>query len=561
MQTTASRAYCIEICRRDRGAVAACTPARADNPPRPRRGRSPDCTIRPPRPHTTTMKKLQTLWLAMPIREKVKLFVSALLIALAAADAFNIYAMNYSTDATEQILTALTRCETAQKAMQQEESAFRAYVHNQTDETGTTLRDAILHTENSIELLPDDYNEIGAERCARTWNIRNAYNTYGKVRDRLIRTDMEQTGSVSDLYDLYDMQGYLNRYFVDLLKITVEAGSSSYQSIYPTLHSFPYILILFSVLVLLLIVSLSGVFTRAMVTPVTVLAQAVRKIIKGGFDEPDVRVDNTDELGELVAAFNKMKHAARNNIETLQENQRLSEKLHQEELDRTVMAKQLETIRLDLLQSQINPHFLFNTLNTISGMAQIEDAETTDKMIRALSGIFRYNLHTVEQFVSLSQELSVSDDYMYLQKMRFGDRLTYSVKTDGVDTDQIMVPVFLLQPIIENAVNHGVIKKEQGGHVETRVRLEDGNVHITVEDDGVGMSDEAYRKLMQDLEKAASPDFAAAAPKEERHVGIGLGNIYQRIHQIYREGQMLITTKEGEGTRIEIILPQDEKIM
>ncbi len=465
----------------------------------------------------------------MPIREKVKLFVSALLIALAAAAAFNIYAMNYSTDATEQILTALTRCETAQKAMQQEESAFRAYVHNQTDETGTTLRDAILHTENSIELLPDDYNEIGAERCARTWNIRNAYNTYGKVRDRLIRTDMEQTGSVSDLYDLYDMQGYLNRYFVDLLKITVEAGSSSYQSIYPTLHSFPYILILFSVLVLLLIVSLSGVFTRAMVTPVTVLAQAVRKIIRGGFDEPDVRVDNTDELGELVAAFNKMKHAARNNIETLQENQRLSEKLHQEELDRTVMAKQLETIRLDLLQSQINPHFLFNTLNTISG--------------------------------SLSQELSVSDDYMYLQKMRFGDRLTYSVKTDGVDTDQIMVPVFLLQPIIENAVNHGVIKKEQGGHVETRVRLEDGNVHITVEDDGVGMSDDAYRKLMEDLEKAASPGFAAAAPKEERHVGIGLGNIYQRIHQIYREGQMLITTKEGEGTKIEIILPQDEKIM
>ena len=273
------------------------------------------------------------------------------------------------------------------------------------------------------------------------------------------------------------------------------------------------------------------------------------------------RIRVHDELGELVAAFNKMKHAARNNIETLQENQRLSEKLHQEELDRTVMAKQLETIRLDLLQSQINPHFLFNTLNTISGMAQIEDAETTDKMIRALSGIFRYNLHTVEQFVSLSQELSVSDDYMYLQKMRFGDRLTYSVKTDGVDTDQIMVPVFLLQPIIENAVNHGVIKKEQGGHVETRVRLEDGNVHITVEDDGVGMSDDAYRKLMEDLEKAASPGFAAAAPKEERHVGIGLGNIYQRIHQIYREGQMLITTKEGEGTRIEIILPQDEKIM
>jgi two-component system LytT family sensor kinase len=507
------------------------------------------------------MKKMKNFWLAMPIREKVRFFVTALLFALAAAAAFNIYAMNYSTDATDRILTATSRCETAQRAMQQEEAAFKAYIHNQTEESGKTLHEAILHTENSIDLLPGDYRAVGAERYARTWNIRNAYSTYGEARDRLLGKNPEQSGSVSELYDLYDMQAYLDRYFSDLLKETVEAGSASYQAIYPKLHSFPYILILFSGMMFLAIVSLSDIFTRALVTPITVLAQAVRRIIRGGFDEPDVEVGNKDELGELVSAFNKMKHSAKANIETLKENQVLSEKLHQEELDRTVMEKRLETIRLNLLQSQINPHFLFNTLNTISGMAQIEEAGTTDQMIRALAGIFRYNLHTAEQFVSLTQELAVAGNYMYLQKMRFGDRLAYRADTGGVDTDQVMVPVFLLQPLIENAVNHGVLKKEQGGSVEVRVRLEGGNVHITVSDDGVGMSGETYRKLMAGLKKADSPAGIAAVPGEERPVGIGLGNIYQRIHQIYREGQVRITTKEGEGTRIEILLPQDEKVI
>ena len=101
-------------------------------------------------------------------------------------------------------------------------------------------------------------------------------------------------------------------------------------------------------------------------------------------------------------------------------------------------------------------------------MAELEDAEKTDSMIRSLSRLFRYNLHTTDQFVSLSQELEVNRDYLYLQKMRFGDRVQYEFipepgSREAESLSDIQVPVFLLQPLVENAVIHGISRKEQGG--------------------------------------------------------------------------------------------------
>lgn len=103
----------------------------------------------------------------------------------------------------------------------------------------------------------------------------------------------------------------------------------------------------------------------------------------------------------------------------------MTELLHKEELERVEMEKQLEAARLEFLKSQINPHFLFNTLNMISCTAKLEKAGTTEKMIASLSSLFRYNLKMSEQVVFLEQELKIVDDYIYIQKMRFGGRIRY----------------------------------------------------------------------------------------------------------------------------------------
>ena len=135
--------------------------------------------------------------------------------------------------------------------------------------------------------------------------------------------------------------------------------------------------------------------------------------------------------GELVQAFNKMKHATEGYINTLKEKNEMAERLHKEEVERIEMEKRLDAARLELLKSQINPHFLFNTLNMISCMAKLEEAQTTERMISSLGNLFRYNLKTSEQIVPLERELKVVQDYMYIQQMRFGSRISHDLRVGG----------------------------------------------------------------------------------------------------------------------------------
>ena len=306
----------------------------------------------------------------------------------------------------------------------------------------------------------------------------------------------------------------------------------------------PYLILLFSFSTIAVVMGLTKVLSNTMIEPVVKLAHITRKIARNDFSGRDLVIENRDEMGELVRAFNKMKHATEGYINTLKENNEMAELLHREELEKVEMEKRLDAARLELLKSQINPHFLFNTLNMIACMAKLEEAETTERMIVSMSNLFRYNLKTSEQEVALEQELKVVQDYMYLQQMRFGSRIKYECRLE-VDAAEVMVPAFTLQPVVENAIIHGLSRKEQGGRVFLRIWKKKGNLMISVADTGVGMS----RQECSDLVAALSGSSTAK-------VGIGLGNIYKRIHTMYRGGEFTIYSREGRGTVVLMTIPQ-----
>lgn len=224
----------------------------------------------------------------------------------------------------------------------------------------------------------------------------------------------------------------------------------------------------------------------------------------------------------------------------------MAERLHKEEMDRIEMEKRLDAARLELLKSQINPHFLFNTLNMIACMAKLEEADTTERMISSMSNLFRYNLKTSEQIVPLGQELKVVQDYMYIQQMRFGTRIVYESRLD-VDEEETMIPAFTLQPIVENAIIHGLSKKEQGGRICLKVWRKDENVIISVADTGVGINEQRLEELR-----------SALTERGTARIGIGLGNIYHRIQAMYHGGDFRIYSKEGKGTVVQVVIPQTE---
>ena len=191
--------------------------------------------------------------------------------------------------------------------------------------------------------------------------------------------------------------------------------------------------------------------------------------------------------------------------------------------------------RLQALASQINPHFLFNTLNSVSSLIR-SDPQQARLMVLKLSRILRRLLRKHDNFSPLRDELDFIEDYLSIEVARFGEKLRFEKEIDAGSLD-MLVPSMLLQPLIENCVKHGLSNKIEGGTIWLRTRLTDGRLYLVVEDDGVGIPEPKMAKL---LEK-----------------GIGVSNVNERLKVLFGAGyRMWIDSQPGHGTRIEIEVPE-----
>ena len=192
--------------------------------------------------------------------------------------------------------------------------------------------------------------------------------------------------------------------------------------------------------------------------------------------------------------------------------------------------------RMDALASQINPHFLFNTLNTVSALIRM-DPDTARGVVLKLSNILRRLLRKHETFVPLREELSFIDDYLDIEVARFGEDTLEIVKEIDPDTLETFIPSMLLQPMVENSLKHGLAPKLDGGRICLRTSNRDSRLHIEIEDNGVGISEEKMPHVYVE--------------------GIGLSNVRERLRVLYGEDFNLdIQSREGRGTVIRIDVPQ-----
>ena len=509
------------------------------------------------------MKAFKRAWLHFPIAKKTRSFTMLVIIVIALAVTFNLIINSLSLTSLGGMVRAASACTIAQEAMGKEVDALTKYVRQPRPGSRQALARAIAETEKAIRALPSDYEDIGPERYGRTWRVLNTYGEYAKYRDQIVTLTEREDGDINLFYKVSEMQGYISRYLQDLTQITVAEDSEDYQQKQAFFGMIPYLLAALAAAVIIFTWASARVFSESLVTPIQTLAGAVREISKNDFRGDDVVVDSKDELGELVDSFNQMKDRMARHLATLEENRVLTEKIHHQEVQRIEAEKKLDTARLDLLRSQMDPHFLFNTLNTIAGMAELEEAETTEKMIRSLSSIFRYNLQTTAQFAALSREMKVVRDYMYLQQMRFGDRIRYEEEIAGdVDPDRVSVPALIIQPLVENAVIHGLSHTVEGGKVCIFIsRTEGANgdlIVIRIEDTGEGMDEETLQRVRAEIEAGGHPAGTQSEgdPGNERRVGIGLGNVAWRIRDVYKDGNMTIESRKGEGTVVTLFIPE-----
>ena len=214
---------------------------------------------------------------------------------------------------------------------------------------------------------------------------------------------------------------------------------------------------------------------------------------------------------------------------------------------KTNMESLLQQMELKALQSQVNPHFLFNTLNVIARLALMENAPKTEEVAYALSDLLRNNLREINQLNPLHQEVKAIQSYLLIQQVRFGSRLQAEFNIPDQLADQLL-PLMTLQPLVENAIIHGIEHKTEGGKIRIEAKKSGGDLHILISDTGIGISPEKLATLL-------FPDPQKRILQGQTN-GLGVNNVHKRIqHQFGKDYGLSFQSKLHYGTTVTIKLP------
>ena len=283
-----------------------------------------------------------------------------------------------------------------------------------------------------------------------------------------------------------------------------------------------YIVAAVTILICLALCALVSMrLSRQLFEPIRELNAAMGAVEEGRLDTR-LEVRSTDEMGQLAGRFNRM-----------------VERLHAH-LDESVRRRQeLSDAQIRMMQAQLNPHFLYNTLDTVKWMGKINKVPEVATVAADLADILRSSI-SGDEFVTLSQELTTLNRYVEIQSIRFPGKFTLTTDVDEASLD-VLVPKLMLQPIVENSIIHGFA--ESGGTISVTARLDAGELEVTVRDDGCGMSDESMKR------------FRDPGANEKRH-HLGLRNVDAILRLHYGEGHGLrFLPTEGHGTCVSMNLP------
>jgi two-component system sensor histidine kinase YesM len=237
--------------------------------------------------------------------------------------------------------------------------------------------------------------------------------------------------------------------------------------------------------------------------------------------------DSKDEIGVLSLHFNKM----------VVQLKKLIRKAYQEELLK-------QKAELKSLRMQINPHFLYNSLESINWMARIRGIPEVGKMVKALGDLMRSSIGG-EDFITIEEEIRNIENYLTIQKFRYGDKVSVEISIDP-KIRKLKIPKLILQPIVENAIIHGIENKVGNGRIAITGKDNDGKILLQVEDDGLGMEEEIIAEILSEKPRQVTNE----------HTHIGIRNVDRRIRMYYGDQHhIVISSTLGIGTLVSINIP------
>lgn len=294
-------------------------------------------------------------------------------------------------------------------------------------------------------------------------------------------------------------------------------------------------IILIASVFLLASILIAVIISSWITKPIQKLASLMKRVEKEDFN---VRFAGRgmDEVAQLGHIFNSMVDRMKNLIETVYQSQLV-------EKDAVIYS----------LQSQINPHFLYNTLQSISDMAEADNNPDISAMCSCLSSMFRYNVEKQHLFVKLYDEVEHIRNYFFLQKIQYKDKLRYFVEIPE-ELLTIKVPRFIMQPVVENAIQHGIFAQLSEGEIRITGFAADGKLHLVIEDNGIGMEEDRLHSLLNEINKEKTGTGAGTKY-------MALSNVNRRLVLSYGSDYGLrIESRPGQGTRVTMVIPANEPV-
>ncbi|SHL08710.1 two-component system, sensor histidine kinase YesM [Anaerocolumna jejuensis DSM 15929] len=376
----------------------------------------------------------------------------------------------------------------------------------------------ILGIDNAMSFYSNDYNEIGRplKELYQTGNIQlnTPYTLKYQGKDTLAYSTLQNAPKSKSVFQITTFDPLAISHVTESILLNIK------------------VILLSFMVPLLMIVGYSIAFNRR----ILILRREMNKIANGDFNIID-NFNSQDELGELFKDMQK----------TILSIQQLNTKIYEDKLLRQKLLNYQQQMEFNLLTNQINPHFLYNTLETIRMQLSINKEYDAARIVKQLGKFMRHNIEADNSLVLLSSELEYINIYMEIQHYRFGDRVNFQITQDNESAikDYMILPL-LIQPIVENAFVHGLEGKKAGGTVVIDITSSEEYLILSITDNGLGMSENTLNALLISINDPGN--------KSKSH--IGLHNVQQRIKLFYGEKYGLqIKTMENQFTIITVYLP------
>lgn len=386
---------------------------------------------------------------------------------------------------------------------------------------------------SSISLMIESYKDVTeAAVNAKRGRTPEEYMNY-----------YENALQIADFINLYISE--LNEYHLGLNTKWYLRLSGNIQYLINTNYFLVGVVILLNVMIILY-------STSNVTAPIEKLSKVSEEIAAGNFDAEDISVSTDDEFLTMANAFNKMKRSISEYIAQLQDKAETETRLMEQQLQNLKMKTLLSDAELKALQLQINPHFMFNTLNAAMQLSIMESADKTTMFIDNFAKLLRYYVGEMNRSVTIEEEIAMIVAYKELFDVRFGNIQSVDICIDNESKDAL-IPPMTIQPFVENAYIHGLGDRGGNGFIKITVKAEDERLNIQIFDNGAGMEDDVQRSI---LERDNGNKSVAAHSRRMHLTGIGIDNVVSRLKMFFGVEEVLnIQSKKGEGTTIILTVP------